>query len=549
MPASSGACNSARRTGPAGRWRSSPAPRINAMCGIAGIVRWGGHPALADDVRAMCDAMIHRGPDDVGVYADDRAAIGMRRLSIIDLSTGHQPVRNEDGTIWVVFNGEIYNYKELRASLIRRGHHFYTKGDAETLVHLYEDEGPAMVDHLRGMFAFAVWDVGKRRLFLARDRLGIKPLYYVRLRDGLAFASELKAILQLSEVDRQLSWPSVGHLFAFLSSSATHSIVEGVQKLEPAHRALLSRSGELRVERYWDLTFQPDRCALEDELLERLQALMAESMALHVRSDVPLGVLLSGGIDSSAVLALMRQVVSGPIKTFSIGFSEPGFDEVSHARSVASRFETEHHELLLEPGRLETLDDLTWHLDEPFGDSSSIATYMVSQLAGRYVKVVLSGDGGDEIFGGYDKYVVERRERVYDHAPRVVRRTLAHLGEALPEGTRGRNFLRHLGLDGTRRYLDASMLFSQRDQAQLFQPEVAALVARSDPSVPAARHLQSADAGWLSALQYCDLQTYLPLDILTKLDRMSIAHSVEARPVLLDHRLVEFAATIPPELR
>jgi asparagine synthase (glutamine-hydrolysing) len=515
------------------------------MCGIAGIVRWDGQPASAGSVEAMCDVMRHRGPDDAGLWTQGPAALGMRRLSIIDLETGQQPVSNEDGTVWVVLNGEIYNYQELRRELIRRGHQFRTTGDTETIVHLYEDYGPDLVDRLRGMFAIAVWDVRARQLLLARDRLGIKPLFYACLQGGLAFASELKCLLQLPEVVPRLSWPAVGHLFAFLATPASQSIVDGVQKLEPAHRAILRGDGRLRTERYWDVEFVADEAASEAELVGRLREALRESVELHMRSDVPVGAFLSGGIDSSAVVATMQRLAPHPIKTFSIGFAERTHDETAHARRVAASFGTDHHELRLEPQGLEIVERLAWYLDEPFGDSSAIPTFMVSKLAAEHVKVVLTGDGGDEIFGGYDKYVVERREQQFDRIPRPLRRVLAVIGEALPEGTTGRNFLRHLGYEGGRRYLDASTMFGMPEQERLFRPGVFEQIQSHDPAAAAMALLRARPGAWLSALQYYDLRGYLPLDILTKVDRMTMAHSIEARPPLLDHRLVEFAATVP----
>jgi len=518
------------------------------MCGIAGIVRWDGGPPALDVVQGMCDALVHRGPDDEGFYVDGAAALGMRRLSIIDLETGQQPVRNEDGTVWVVFNGEIYNFKELRRTLEDRGHRFYTTGDTETIVHLYEEFGADAVQHLRGMFAIALWDVPRRQLLLARDRLGIKPLFYAPFTGGLAFASELKAILEVPQIERRLNWQSVGHLFTFLATPAAQSIVEGAHKLEPGNRAVLSSEGDLTIERYWNVQFEADQKADEAELTERLNALLLESVGLHLRSDVPLGVFLSGGLDSSAVLATMARLTSVPIKTFSIGFAEEEFNELPHARQVATLFRTEHHEWVLEPNDLSILDDLVWHLDEPFGDSSAIPTYMVSKLAAEHVKVVLTGDGGDELFGGYDKYVVEQRERKYDRLPVRLRHGLGALGRAMPEGTTGRNFLRHLSFDGARRYLDASTLFGRDEQAKLFRPGALERVLGSDAWAPALTHLTANGGTCLSALQYWDLQCYLPLDILTKVDRTTMAHSLEARPALLDHRVVEFAAAVPSRL-
>jgi asparagine synthase (glutamine-hydrolysing) len=495
----------------------------------------------------MCDAIVHRGPDDVGVYTDAIASIGMRRLSIIDLTTGRQPVRNEDGSIWVVFNGEIYNYRELRADLEARGHRFHTSGDTEPIVHLYEEYGADAIRRLRGMFGLAIWDVPRRRLLLARDRLGIKPLFYAELPGGLAFASELKALMQLPQVDRRLSWSALGHVFTSLGTPPTQSILEGVRKLDAGYYAMAD-GRSLRSTRYWDVTFAPLSGATEDDLVDRLRAKLDETVAAHLMSDVPLGAFLSGGLDSSAVVRAMAEQAGGRVKTFSIGFPDARFDERAHARRVAELCGTDHHELVVEPQPLDVVEDIVWHLDEPFGDSSAIPTYLVSRLAAEHVKVVLTGDGGDELFGGYDKYVVEAHERRYDRVPAVLRRPLGLIGRVLPVGTPGRRFLNHFALDGPRRYLDASTLFTRLDQAHLLTPEAFEQMARFDPWEGALDALSRQRGHWLSALQYCDLRSYLPLDILVKVDRMTMAHAIEARPALLDHELVEFAAAIPPSL-
>ncbi len=519
------------------------------MCGIAGMVSLDGRPVSADELAAMCDVMAHRGPNGEGFYLSQGIGLGMRRLSIIDLVTGNQPIRNEDGSVWVVLNGEIYNFKALRRDLEARGHSFYTATDTEVIVHLYEEHGPRCVEHLRGMFAFAVWDKRRHRALLARDRLGIKPLYYAEVNGRLLFASELKAILQSPEVERRLDWDALSHLFTFLTTPSAQSIIAGVRKLEPGHLLIVPLDGEPQTRRYWDVTFNPDHGRSETDLVERLRALLEESVRLHLVSDVPLGAFLSGGIDSSTVVATMAQVAQGPVKTFSIGFPEAAYDERPHARSVAERFGTDHRELVLEPAAVDVIADLTWYLDEPFGDSSAIPTYMVSKLAAEEVTVVLTGDGGDELFAGYDKYVVERRERRYGTPPALVRRALAMAGWLMPDGMRGRNFARHFSLAGWERYLDASTLFRRDEQARLFLPAACEMLLGSAPWREAAECLARANGGWLSALQYLDLRSYLPLDILTKVDRMSMAHSIEARVPLLDHTLVEFAATIPPELR
>ncbi len=518
------------------------------MCGIAGIVRSDRRPIDTGELQDMCDVMVHRGPDDEGVHVGEGIGLAMRRLSIIDLHNGHQPVANEDQSVWVVFNGEIYNYRQLRKELEGRGHRFRTSSDTETIVHLYEEFGMRAVERLRGMFAFAVWDGRLRQLLLARDRLGIKPLYYAERNGEFVFASELKSILQLAHIDRTLNWEAVRHLFTFLATPATHSIVDGVKKLEPGHIAILRDGHRLHTHRYWDVTFTPDTTASEQDLLRRLRHLLVDTVAAHQISDVPVGAFLSGGIDSSAVVALMAQHSSTRVKTFSVGFHEGGFDEHAYARKVAARFGTEHHEIVLEPSVVPNVQDLVWYLDEPFGDTSAIATYVVSKLAATQVKVVLTGDGGDELFAGYDKYVVEGRERRYDRVPQRLRRLTSAVSAAMPEGVRGRRFLRHLALDGSRRYLDASTLVSADELPSLFRDEAFAEMKPYDPWAASLAYLERG-SDWVSTLQYRDLHTYLPLDILTKVDRMTMAHSIEARPPLLDHHLVEFAATVPSHLR
>jgi asparagine synthase (glutamine-hydrolysing) len=497
----------------------------------------------------MCGAMVHRGPDDEGIYLGDGVALGMRRLSIIDLDNGHQPISNEDGSVWIVFNGEIYNYKQLRDLLESRGHQLRTSTDTETIVHLYEDFGARCVEHLRGMFAFAIWDTRQRTMLLARDRLGIKPMYYAAHNGELVFASEVKPLLHYDAADRSLSWEAVGHLFTFMATPPDQSIVRGISKLEPARVAIATANHAPRIERYWDVAFEPDESASEDVLVERLRERLHDAVVSHQISDVPVGAFLSGGIDSSAVVALMAKPAAGRLKTFSIGFAEAGFNELAHARAVATRFGTDHYDLVLRPDVVQTVEDLTWYLDEPFGDTSAIPTYMVSKLASEHVKVVLSGDGGDELFAGYDKYVVEARERTLERLPRPLRQCAGAIGALLPHGMYGRRFLRHLALEGTKRYLDASSLFHTDELPRLFRRSALEQLLRHDPSADALCMPGNGTGDWLSAIQYRDLNRYLPLDILTKVDRMTMAHSLEARPPLLDHPLVEFAATIPTRFR
>jgi asparagine synthase (glutamine-hydrolysing) len=518
------------------------------VCGIAGIVGLDGQPVEGGEVRSMCAVMTHRGPDDEGLHLGTGAALGMRRLSIIDPESGRQPLSNEDGTVWTVCNGEIYNFKELRDGLERRGHVFRTGSDSEVIVHLYEERGAACVESLRGMFALAVWDERHRQLLLARDRLGIKPLYFAEVDGRLIFASELKAVLQARGVERRLCWRAVDHLFTFLDTPAGESIVEGVRKLEAGKLLVAAPGRPIRIEPYWDLRFEPAAGRSEEDFTEELRQRLEESVRLHLVSDVPLGAFLSGGIDSSAVVASMARLSPAPVKTFSIGFVEEDYSELRHARRVAAQFGTEHHEMIVTPDVLGIVDDLAWFLDEPFGDSSAIPTYVVSKLASQFVTVVLSGDGGDELFAGYDKYRVEARERRFEIVPRPIRRALGALAGLMPDDMRGRNRLHHFSLSGADRYLDASTLFRAGQKKALFRPDAYERLSREDPWSAAAECLARSGGHWLSALQDLDLKTYLPLDILTKVDRMSMAHGLETRVPLLDHPLVEFAATIPADL-
>ena len=387
------------------------------MCGIAGFVKRDGHPDDATEslrlVRRMCDVIRHRGPDDDGVFVGDGVALGMRRLSIIDLAGGHQPIQNEDGSVQVVFNGEIYNYRELRAELEGHGHRFYTHTDTETIVHAYEQWGEESFGHLRGMFGIALWDRHSRTLLLARDRVGIKPLHYAVRAGQLWFGSEIKSILAADDEARSLNASALEHYLAFLYTPADASIFSGIRKLPPGH-LLRWRDGQLSIRRYWRLPAEESFTGTVDDAADRLTTVLSDAVTSHLVSDVPLGALLSGGVDSSLVVALMARSSSRPIKTFSIGFDEPDFDELDGARRVAQHFATEHHELVVRPDALSVVDSLVEHFDEPFADSSAIPTWSVFQMARKHVTVVLSGDGGDELFGGYDRYLPHPRVSAFD---------------------------------------------------------------------------------------------------------------------------------------
>src|SRR5256712_3324659 len=516
------------------------------MCGIAGIVS-GAHEEIdSTTIHQMCQSMVHRGPDDEGIFVKKGAGLGMRRLSIIDLPGGHQPLFNEDRSVWIVFNGEIYNFRELRVELERKGHRFSTNSDTEVIVHLYEDLGSDCVQKLRGMFGFAIYDERRQRLFLARDRLGIKPLHYA-LSDGrLLFGSEIKAILaaapELTSVDQRALWQYM--YFGYIPDPATafHSI----HKLLPGHLLEFER-GEIRIRKYWDLPeFGTHPPRSEEECLEEMEHRLAEAVRIRLIADVPLGALLSGGTDSSTVVALMARVSSKPVRTFSIGFRHGDFNEAPYAKLVAQRFGTEHHELILEPNVVETVETLTRSLEEPFGDSSMLPTYYVCCLARRHVTVALSGDGGDEMFAGYERYRIHLQDRSHDWIPQGAGRFYREqVHPRLPYQVPGRNLVYSISLPWQERYTEGISL-------QAFQREMALLsndlVNLSEPLKLFREYIDKAPArDPLSRVLYLDTKTYLPGDILTKVDRMSMLTSLEARVSMLDHVFLEWDTGLTAE--
>ena len=531
------------------------------MCGITGFVDFRCEPARTEEERAqilesMCRVIRHRGPDDQGVLLKPGVALGMRRLSIIDLAGGHQPISNEDNSVTIVFNGEIYNYRELQKDLQSRGHRFRTNSDTETIVHAYEEFGAACVDHLRGMFAFAIWDDREKQLFIARDRVGKKPLYYSVTRGGtLVFGSELKSLLEHPEVERNINPQALDAYFSLGYVPDPISIFENVEKLPPGHH-LTFTNGRLTVERYWDFSYQSNGNGgnghRASDYLDELRALLDEAVKLRLVSDVPLGAFLSGGVDSSTVVALMARHMEQPVKTFSIGFNEDSYDELKYARLTAKRFGTDHHEFLVTPDICEVVDQLAWHFDEPFADSSAIPTYVVSKLAREHVKVVLTGDGGDELFAGYSRYVTERQRSKFDLVPRAVKEGLMDpLSRAMPHGAWGRNYLQNVSLDPISRYLDTVSVFTGLNKSSLYSADFSDQLRNSN-------HLSSyfhelsrnvKTSAPLDSLLYIDSKTYLPGDILTKVDRMSMAVSLEARVPLLDHKLIEFVTRIPAGMK
>ncbi len=526
------------------------------MCGIAGMISMtdGAVAERAERLDAMCRVMTHRGPDEQGTAVVGRAAMGMRRLSIIDLAGGQQPVYNADRTKLIVFNGEIYNYRELRKDLEVRGHVFRTNSDTETIISAYQEYGRDCVRHLRGMFAFAIWDDADQSLFIARDRVGKKPLFYALTPSGeFIFGSELKVLLTHGGISREIDRGALDAYLTFGYVPEELCIFASVKKLEPGH-FLTFRNSEIKTEKYWDLDFSAEPITdseekVAEDLLERLR----DAVRVRLVSEVPLGAFLSGGIDSSAVVGLMSQIMGSPVKTFSIGFNEDSFDELKYARIAAKHFGTDHHEFTVTPDVVEMVDELVWHFDEPFADSSSLPTYMVSKMARDHVTVVLSGDGGDELFAGYSRYVTDRKRSGLERLPRSIRQHLIRpLSEALPHGTRGKNYLFNISLDAAARYIDSISHFNGPQKRKLYSGATRTKMNGSFARGEALFRQIAANSGTddpIENLLYLDTKTYLPSDILTKVDRMSMAASLETRSPLLDQDLIEYVARIPSELK
>src|SRR5271166_2825333 len=522
------------------------------MCGIAGVVSATRESNITEAlVRHMCNQITYRGPDDEGIYVADGAGLGMRRLSIIDLSGGSQPVFNEDRSSWIVYNGEIYNFPELRPELESRGHSFRTHCDTEVIIHLYEEMGADCVQKLRGMFALAIYDKTKRKLTLARDRLGKKPLHYALHKGNLYFASEIKSILavapELAEVNSQglLEYLYYGYVPDPITAFT------GIHKLPPGH-ILEYQDGKIHVRQYWDLPqYNTHAPRNEEECLEELEGRLLEATRIRLISDVPLGAFLSRGTDSSTIVALMARASSGPVKTFSIGFSKDDFNEANYARIVARKFGTDHHEMILEPDVVKTVEHLTSSLEEPFGDSSMLPTYYVSQMARQHVTVALSGDGGDEIFAGYDRYRIHSNRRFFEYVPEWARKFYRdRVFPRLPNGMQGRRFSYNVTLPWRERYVDGLSFVPQFERdAPLLSDDFRQVLRKSDdPQNALLRYFAKAPAhDPVSELLYLDTKTYLPADILTKVDRMSMLNSLEVRVPILDHQFVEWVTGLPAE--
>jgi asparagine synthase (glutamine-hydrolysing) len=528
------------------------------MCGINGIAFSSRSRRQVDAtvLKSMRDVITHRGPDDEGIFIDGAVGLGHRRLSIVDVAAGHQPMTNEDGSLYITYNGEVYNHADFREALDARGHIYQTHCDTETILHLYEEYGESCVEHLRGMFAFAIWDRNKRELFIARDRLGVKPLYYVHSDDGsIHFASEIKALLEARAVTPELNFAAFSDYLANHATSGEETLFMNVKRLMPGH-TLTWRDGKVTIKKYWDVSFvKTARYKRSDQdYIAEWGELFRKSVQLRLMADVPLGMFLSGGIDSSAIAAVMSTLVDEPIKTFSVAFAEREANELEYARLVARAFRTDHHEVVISPDQFfEALPELIWHEDEPLAHPSSVALYFVSELASQHVKVVLTGEGSDELMAGYARYhktilnlaLGKRYNRMVPSSVReLVRERIAGMSGSKLQ----RTFL-HRSADLESIYFDNFAVFPRSDQEQLLTRETIDRVGGIDPYFGVRRVLADTDAkSLLDRLLYADIKTYLH-ELLMKQDQMSMAASVESRVPFLDHKLVEFTSSLPEKLK
>jgi asparagine synthase (glutamine-hydrolysing) len=530
------------------------------MCGICGKLYFNTtQNADRNLISAMASVLQHRGPDDHGIYVDGPVGLGHQRLSIIDISpAGHQPMSNEDGSIWIVFNGEIYNFEELRTELQGKGHVFTSHTDTETIIHLYEEEGTDCPTRLRGMFAFAIWDSIRQRLFIARDRVGKKPLVYSITDDAIIFASEIKALLQDPAATAAVDCEALHHYLTYQYVPSPWTMFKGIHKLPSAH-SLVVQQGNIKIRQYWHLSYAPKlMLPTLGDYVEQFMAIFTEAVKIRLRSDVPLGAFLSGGIDSSATVAVMSRLTNRPIKTFSIGFDVSEYNETSFAAMVAKQYNTDHTEFMVNPDAISILPKLVWHYNEPFADSSAIPTYYVSKLTREHVTVALNGDGGDESFAGYERYIADKLASYYEKTPRVVREYIIKQALAfIPHQENRRSFFRRLkrfvnGISekAERRYVRWICGFDNEMKNELYTTAFAEKVAAIDSVDLVVNWYAKADASaFLDKTLFVDIMSYLPDDLLVKVDIAAMANSLEARSPFLDHKLMEFAAALPPELK
>src|SRR5215207_5175760 len=528
------------------------------MCGIVGMVNLDGRAADAALLARMNQAIFHRGPDEDGFYLKEHVGLAMRRLAIIDLSGGQQPIADEDGTAWIVYNGEVYNYREVRKELEARGHRFHTDCDTEVVLHAYLEYGVDCPKHLRGMFAFAIWDERKQELFLARDRVGKKPLLYSYANGSFVFGSEFSALLAHPSVGREVDREAIHNYLTFMCVPAPLTAYRDIRKLEPGHYLRFTRDGEVKTERYWQPDFSKKVKITEEEAGERVLEILRDAVRVRLMSEVPLGAFLSGGIDSSTVVALMSEVGASPVKTFSIGFEEQDFSELHHARRVAEHVGAEHHEFVVRPDAMQVLPTLVEHYGVPYADSSAIPTYYVSRETRRHVTVALNGDGGDECFAGYERYAAMRLSERYRRLPGVLReRVIRQAVELLPiselrpsRARRVRRFLRAASLTPVERYLRWVSIVDREVKDELYSDDFREEVGARDAGAWLRPWFKRANgAGVVDAALLADTMTYLPNDLLVKVDIASMANSLEARSPFLDHHVIEFAASLPENLK
>lgn len=528
------------------------------MCGIAGKLYFDrGHAIQPQEIETMLNQIKHRGPDDAGIECIGPVGLGQRRLAIIDLSpAGHNPMPNEDKTIWITFNGEIYNYLDYRDDLIKKGHTFRSHTDTEVIIHLYEEYGEHCVEKLRGMFAFAIWDSKKQRLFIARDRVGKKPLKYFYNETFFAFASELKAILAIPGVPREIDERAIHDYLTLQYIQHPATGFKGIYKLPPAHYAIIE-NGEVHIERYWKLDYTKKLDLSEADWCERILAKVEESTKIRLMSDVPLGAFLSGGVDSSAVVAMMAKHSSTPVKTFSIGFNEASHDETEYARIVAKQFNTDHTEFIVEPKAVDLFPLLAWHYEEPFADSSAIPTYYVSKLTREHVTVALNGDGGDENFGGYGRYTYHLLGKKFELIPRALRKGLILPGAKLANKLipinffrRAERFAQSITQSADYRYHNLICYFTHDEKMALYTPEFKARLGMFDTAKLMEQLAdESGSSDYIDRVLYTDFNSYLPNDLMVKVDIAAMANSLEGRSPLLDHELLELSAQIPSSLK
>jgi asparagine synthase (glutamine-hydrolysing) len=528
------------------------------MCGITGIINAGSRPVSREIVERMNRCIAHRGPDDDGFYISENVALAMRRLAIIDLAHGKQPIHNRDKTKWIVFNGEIYNYRELRQDLDKRGHEFYTNSDTEAIVHLYDEYGADCVQHLRGMFAFAIWDETDKSLFIARDRVGKKPLLYSHQMNGdLIFGSEFQALLAHPDVSREVDFEAIDSYLSYQCVPAPQTAFKQIRKLAPGHW-LRWKNGEIETKRYWQPDFSKKIKISTEEAEEETLRILRESTRLRMISEVPLGAFLSGGVDSSAVVALMAEASANPVKTFSIGFEEEDFSELKYAKKVAEHVGAEYHEFIVKPDALEVLPTLVEHYGEPYADSSAIPTYYVSKETRKFVTVALNGDGGDESFAGYERYMAMRIAETYHRLPRVLRKALIEkpinlvpTSEIQKSRVRDvKRFLQAASLPKTERYFRWMSAFNSDAKNEIYTDEFSREISNNNPIQYLEKWFVKANgAGILDTTLLTDQMTYLPNDLLVKVDIASMANSLEARSPFLDHKLIEFAASLPENIK